>query len=168
MNTWKTCEHLASKAAGNKDAEHPSGSGSLTWAPFVSVPMPSRWALCLFSLPVFQEQHLSLWLRFFGGIFWVLWDQRWPIICTFHTLMLSLFSTSHEFLICPLKINIILHRPRVSPVFLLPTHWPPTTIHIYWRDVAVATSCEEALELFYYYILKTIIAEGVIFKIEEV
>ena len=25
MNTWKTCEHLASKAAGNKDAEHPPG-----------------------------------------------------------------------------------------------------------------------------------------------
>lgn len=41
-------------------------------------------------------------------------------------------------------------------------------MHVSWRDVAVATFCEEALDEFYYYILKKIIAEGIIFKIEEI
>lgn len=44
----------------------------------------------------------------------------------------------------------------------------PNPMHTYRRDVAVATFCEEAFKLFYYYILKKIIAEGIIFKIEEI
>lgn len=41
-------------------------------------------------------------------------------------------------------------------------------MHVYRKDVAVATLCEDAFELFYYYMLKKIVAEGIIFKVEEI
>ena len=81
-------------------------------------------------------------------------------------LILSLSSISLEFLISPLNINNITFH---SPLHFTCTSPSPTRSphQFHGKDVAVATFCEKAFELFYYYILKKIIAEGIIFKVEK-